>query len=805
MGPKNKSGGHPKNKALPSKVPSPGEESATTRGLPPNPSQGLPEEGSGAGATKPTKDDTALGTNQGSPRTEGNPATAGLNEGDEDQGNQDREQELEEDKGQSSREQEQAEGVCVPEPREEDWTILNRQSPPFESTFRSPRKSQAKRPRKKAQARKPPPTPVPTTDFTAMFACMDRYFEMKRREARESRRDMSRKRKRSPSPWDSDCSSYASDEGYLMEIKEEKRWDHQSGRLAEGPNSRERKGHQSHALSRGRAAYLSPTQAMRGEEGQTHALSGGRAPFPSSKKAYSRRPTASTRSAQSAASTPLAENSAQRAARQGEHSAHRATASTTGPGLEPHAQPGSSQSTGSLRAGAHARRPDSDWQQGETSSRPGSSGAPPHSLPVGFPSYATLKPATSGYHEYISLVSSESEEDLDSASVTGSVAVVHSEDPRDSASLAPSVVSQTSNPAANKEEEAKDDNKEVSLASKGLEAHTKSLLAKLKPLTNGIIIERENKARQSYDLGQWAEVGVGRAQQPHLAFASSRTVDAAVNWEFDKAINDRYSQSHNPKGVPLICPKDRFARYQGDGSRPAGPAEINLLQSFLPSAHPRKETSAAGKALRTHEDTARRFLNGLNQLDALKNAAAATMLQRTDDDSDNRKWKDGADPNLLLDILHCQHQSIEHLAQLAGHYFCSTLLDRRAAALAEAVAPREIQKTLLTSPPFSAALFDEEHMQRAKKDLESTAVTKSLAKGSFNPYKRQPSQFAAKRKEPNARRPIAPSRPRPSATATGPTPQQQSRPATFGAQKSFRPSFPKGNFPRGRMLPGRKK
>ena len=68
--------------------------------------------------------------------------------------------------------------------------------------------------------------------------------------------------------------------------------------------------------------------------------------------------------------------------------------------------------------------------------------------------------------------------------------------------------------------------------------------------------------------------------------------------------------------------------------------------------------------MKTHEDTVRRFLFGLNQLDSLKNAAAATMLQRADPSSNAKVWKQDTDPNLLLDILHSQHQTIDYLARI---------------------------------------------------------------------------------------------------------------------------------------------
>ena len=78
------------------------------------------------------------------------------------------------------------------------------------------------------------------------------------------------------------------------------------------------------------------------------------------------------------------------------------------------------------------------------------------------------------------------------------------------------------------------------------------------------------------------------------------------------------------------------------------------------------------------------------------------MLQKTDADptSSKRAWNENADPNLLIDILHNQHLTIQHMAQLLGHLFSASLMDRRTAGLSESAAPREIQKTLLKSVPL---------------------------------------------------------------------------------------------------------
>ena len=237
-----------------------------------------------------------------------------------------------------------------------------------------------------------------------------------------------------------------------------------------------------------------------------------------------------------------------------------------------------------------------------------------------------------------------------------------------------------------------------------------------------------------------------------------------------------------------------------------GLAEANLIQAFLPRSHSRRGASQASKSLKVYEENARRCLNGLNQLDALKNAAAATMLQKSDSDptSSKRTWKEGADPNLFLDILHNQHQTIEHMAQLLGHFFSSALLDRRTAALADSVAPQEIQRTLLMSSPFSTGLFDEGQMEKAKEELEAEVVTRSMFRPAFAPYKRQQQHQSSKPREANYRRPNAPNRPRQTASANITTSQSSDGPSKFLPPKRFRQFFPKGNFSRAGCFPGRR-
>ena len=111
----------------------------------------------------------------------------------------------------------------------------------------------------------------------------------------------------------------------------------------------------------------------------------------------------------------------------------------------------------------------------------------------------------------------------------------------------------------------------------------------------------------------------------------------------------------------------------------------------------------------------------------------------------------------------------------------------------------------LSSSPFSASLFDDEHMQKAKKEFESAAVTKALSRPSYIPYKRQQHQ-QSKPKDSTFKRPSSHNnRPRQQGPSTSSAGQSQDRTSSFPQQRSFRPAFPKGNFSQGRMLPGKKK
>ena len=371
-------------------------------------------------------------------------------------------------------------------------------------------------------------------------------------------------------------------------------------------------------------------------------------------------------------------------------------------------------------------------------------------------------------------------------------------------SRAASEVSRSSVPARTKARAPRDEEEDNSQAQR-LVAHTKALLAKLKPLAGNLVVEREKQAQPSSSLGQWAHVGIGHAQEPDLAFLRSDTVDTAVRNEFEKVIADRCSQSQAPKGVPLRPSKDRLARFQGNDDRPLGYAPLNLHQPFHPRS--RKHNPQVSKALKVQEETARRLMNGLNQLDALKNAAATTMLQRieTDPSSGKRSWKEGADPDLLLDILHNQHQTIEHLAQTTGHLYATAVMDRRAEALSGSSTPQDIQKTLLRSSAFAPGLFEEAQMEKAKKELESEAVSRSLYRSAYTPYKKQHQQHSSRPREGNPKRTNAPNKPRQPASSSSPAATSTDRSSNFQPARGFKQSFPKGNFHRGRMLPGKKK
>ena len=173
----------------------------------------------------------------------------------------------------------------------------------------------------------------------------------------------------------------------------------------------------------------------------------------------------------------------------------------------------------------------------------------PHVLPPGFsPSYYTKRPITPREEPVINLVSSDEDDELDSASFNADPL-----DFQDDQELAPSTAFHTSEFSEFREVD-REEEKTKELAFRGPEAHTKALLSKLRPLTNDLIIERGNKDNPSFDLGQWAEVGVSCSKDPHLAFASSKTIDC----EFRKALADRFNQSHAPKGVPLLSPRGQM-------------------------------------------------------------------------------------------------------------------------------------------------------------------------------------------------------------------------------------------------------
>ena len=354
--------------------------------------------------------------------------------------------------------------------------------------------------------------------------------------------------------------------------------------------------------------------------------------------------------------------------------------------------------------------------------------------------------------------------------------------------------------------DTREEDDEASLTAQRLTTHTKSLLAKLKPLAEKLVVEKEEQSQPPASQGEWANLGLGLPQEQDLAFARSQMIEDAVTRQFDRAISDKCSQSHGPRGVPLRPVRDRFARFQGKVTRASTPAEPNLPQAFLPKAG--KETSHSAKFLRLAEEVSRRTLNGLNQVDALKNAAATTMLQKTADSASKRAWGPQADPNLLLEILHNIHQTVEHIAQLQGHLFTAALLERRTAALAESAATQEIKNTLLQSPPFSKGLFDEENIKTAKKELESEVVTRSLMRPAMSQARNQHRpQRPRHRQGGNAKSstPNSGNRPKQQAQPSSSNNQPSDRQPKTVTPRAFGHSYQKGNFPSARMLPGRKK
>ena len=132
------------------------------------------------------------------------------------------------------------------------------------------------------------------------------------------------------------------------------------------------------------------------------------------------------------------------------------------------------------------------------------------------------------------------------------------------------------------------------------------------------------------------------------------------------------------------------------------------------------------------------------------------------------------------------------MAQLLGHLFSASLLDRRSAALLE-------------SASLMTGLFDEEHMKTAKKELETEVVTRSLMRPTVSQFRKQHHPQPPRQKQGGNGKSSAPSRPKQAPPPSGSPNQPTDRQAKTVTPRAFEHSDPKGNFPQGRMLLGKKK
>ena len=291
---------------------------------------------------------------------------------------------------------------------------------------------------------------------------------------------------------------------------------------------------------------------------------------------------------------------------------------------------------------------------------------------------------------------------------------------------------------------------------------------------------------------KWGDIMGEPSSATVPVFARSGYVDHGFKAEFKKHLEDRCSQSHKPKGVPLKPRKDKFAPFLEDDNRPHSVAEPNLRQSFLPRHPHKKDPTPQQKSLKLQEETSRRTWNALSYMDALTNLVVASNLET---EEDTKVWKQDADPNFLLACMRSMRQTIHHIAELSGNQLAGAVMDRRQDALADSNLPDAIKRTLLSSPLESPALFAEDSMDKAQKELESEALTRHAHKSSSN---NRPRDFARPTSRPNTG-----SRPnhKPHLSAGPPS---RPTPSHFGqnAGKQF-PKF-KRDFHKGNKPPKRK-
>lgn len=323
----------------------------------------------------------------------------------------------------------------------------------------------------------------------------------------------------------------------------------------------------------------------------------------------------------------------------------------------------------------------------------------------------------------------------------------------------------------------------------------KDLLPRVKAIAPKLVLESSPIPQASSVHGFWAELTAPVHKDPCLAFTRSDMVDARIQAEFDRALEERKTNPKSTKSVPLKPQRDKYAKYQQDDGRPSGPAENNLPNLFGPRPLS-QDVSSRVKALKTQEDIARRLSNALSQMDAVNNATAACLTTNVEGDRSKKAWREDADPNLLMQLLRAQHHAIEHMAELTGHILASSVLERRQTLLSSSALTPELQRPLLESPPFTPGLFEETRLQQAKKDLESLAVTRAIQKNLLPPPRHRPAPNAPPRPRDDwPRKPQAsPRHPLPSSQIRGPFPNRSG--PSFGSGPSG--NFPKGNFPRPR-------
>ena len=326
------------------------------------------------------------------------------------------------------------------------------------------------------------------------------------------------------------------------------------------------------------------------------------------------------------------------------------------------------------------------------------------------------------------------------------------------------------------------------------------LLKKAKELFPKQIKIGPSSTRRDDAQGDWSSLTTTKEAEPQLSFARSGLVEGKIEKEFGRHKSDRCSRSHPTKSTPLRPAKCRMAKFNFDDGRPTAQAEPNLIHSLANRTTSKSDSTPAVKKLKTHEEIARKSLTALSQLDALKNLALVSMTRATEDGK-GRAWASSSDPDLLMQILEGQHRTIDYLAELQAFLLADTVMDRRQATLTGSSIPQEIQKKLLESDPRKQGLWDEDIMERAKKDLESEALTRPFRRPTGD-QKHRPSlgQHRDRRNSWGKKSPTL------SGRQKSTTYQASSRPQPRSGQSFGAPSFsnntgglfPKENFRKGK-------